>query len=78
MRFTHFSEKHNTLYILSDQILPNTKGMGWKDHCKAYQEAFKMPYHERIERWACEEAKREIKQEMKAHKGCKLSEYCNA
>lgn len=78
MKYTRFSEKHNTLYINTKQLLPNTSGLSWKEHCKANDEAFKMSLDERIEKYACEEAKQEIQSELEKHKGCKISEYANA
>lgn len=81
-KYSWYSEKYNTLYILSKLILPNTKGMDFKSHCKAYEEAFKMPYEKRIEKFCPKDIKpalmKEIKDCKKQHKDCKLSEYTNA
>ena len=78
MKYTKFDEKRNTLYINSFAILPNVRGLGYKEHGEALGKAFTMSYIERIEAYASEEAKAEILAEMKKHEGCKISEFCNA
>ena len=77
MKYTFFDTKNNILYINSNQLLPCTKGMSFKEYHKAYDKAFTMSYKERINQFACNEAKEEIKKELKAHKDCKISEYLN-
>ena len=75
MGYTMFSEKHNTLYILSGQLLPNTKGMSFRDHCKAYDEAFKLDRLKRLELYGNEACKKEVEEQLKLHKGCDISEF---
>ena len=78
-RYTEFDEKRNTLYILSDYLLPNTLGMTVVARRRAYDEAFKMSYPERLEKFCKNpEVKKAIQTDIEAHKGCKLSEFCNA
>lgn len=78
-RYTEFDEKRNTLYILSDCILPNTLGMTAVARHKAYDEAFKMSYPERLEKFCKNpEVKKVIQEDIAAHEGCHLSEFCNA
>lgn len=69
MKITEFSEKFNTLYILTDAILP--KG----DTIEELRKAFKLSYSERIALYASDSAKAEIEKELKAHSGCKISEF---
>lgn len=78
MGYTNFSTKDNTLYILSDQLLPNTKGMSFRDHCKAYDEAFKLDMLKRLELYGNEACKKEVAEQLKLHEGCKISEFCYA
>lgn len=78
MKITIWSEKDNTLYILTEAIMPDTSKMSWKEHCKAYDEAFAMTYEERIDKFANRENKRKILEEAKKHKGCKFSEFTHA
>lgn len=73
----YFDKKSNTLYINSDIILPNTKGMSFREHCKAFDEAFKLSYEERIEKFATKEQKEKIRKALEEHKGCNISEYSN-
>lgn len=78
MKYTQFDKRLNTLYINSNVILPNVRGLGYKEHGEMLGKAFTMSYIERIEAYASEEAKAEIYKEMKKHEGCKISEFCNA
>lgn len=78
MRFTKYDEGRNTLYINSMAILPNVRGLGFKEHGEALGKAFSMSYIERVKAYASEEAKAEILAEMKKHEGCKISEFCDA
>ena len=79
MKYTKWSEKDNTLYIYSDHLLPDTTGMSWKEHSRAYKEAFAMSYQDRLEKFCKNpEVKKEIKAEIEAHKDCKLSEFTYA
>lgn len=77
MRNYFFSERDNTFYINSDLIFPNTKGLPFKEHCKKYDEAFKMTYDERLKKFCPKEIRNEIKKEMKKYPNCKVSEFCN-
>lgn len=77
-RYTYFSEKQNCLFIHSNQLLPNTSGLSWKEHSRAYKQAFAMSYEERLKKFANEECQKEVKEELKKHKGCSISEFMNA
>lgn len=68
-------KKRNELCINSKQLLPDTTGMSFKAHCKAYDEAFKLSYKERLEKFACKECKDEVAEELKKHKGCMVTEF---
>ena len=46
-KYTMYSKKENALYINSDVILPDTKGMPFREHCKAYKDAFNMSYEKK-------------------------------
>lgn len=78
MRFTKYDEKTNTLYINSMAIMPNTRGLSFKEHHAAMKKAFSMSYTERIDAYAGNDAKIEILSELEKHAGCKISEYVNA
>ena len=78
MKYTFFDTKSNTLYIRGEVLFPDTKGMSFKEHCKRYDEAFKMPYEKRVELFAPIEAKQEIAEQLKTHSGCKISEFTYA
>lgn len=73
--FTTFDEKRNTLYIATDEMLPDTKGMSVQDRRKAYDAAYAMDYAKRLELYGCEACKKEVAEQMEAHKGCKLNEF---
>lgn len=75
VKYTYFDKKENLLCINSKQLLPDTTGMSLKTHCKAYNEAFKLSYEERLEKFACEECRKEVVEELKKHKGCKVTEF---
>ena len=74
-RYTFFSTKDNTLFIRTDEMLPDTTGMSWRDHCKAIDDAFKLSYDKRLELYGCEACKKEVAEQLKLHKGCKVSEF---
>lgn len=78
MKLTWFDSKSETLYINSKAILPDTKGLPFKEHCRRVNDAFKMTYPDRIEAYATEDQKKEILAAMEEHPGCKISEYMNA
>lgn len=78
MRLTLWSEKENTLYINTNAIMPDTSRMNFREHCKAYDEAFAMTYIERIYKFAKGDNKRMILEEVEKHKGCKFSEFIDA
>lgn len=75
MRYTSFSEKDNCLYINSNQLLPDTSGMTFKESYKACKEAFKKTYEERLKMYANNECRKEVEEELKKHKGCEISEF---
>lgn len=77
IEYTMYSEKENTLYINSDVILPDTKGMPFREHCKAYDNAFKMSYEKRLEAFCPENIRKEIQAKIDSHPGCILSEFCD-
>lgn len=77
MRITFYSEKDNTLYINSDIILPDTKKLPFKEHLKLTKQAFAKSYEERIEQYATKEQQEHIHEQLKAHEGCKISEFCD-
>ena len=68
--FTAYDSETDTLYILGKQILPNTLGMTFSQHFKAYDEAWAMSYEERVEKFATPTAKKIIKEQIAKHKGC--------
>lgn len=74
-QYTMFSERANTLYIDTSSISPSYKGMSIKEARKTIDMVMKMPYEERILRYADEMAKYVILKEIDAHRGCKLSEF---
>ena len=74
-RYAIFDNKRNTLYINSDLMLPKKKG-GWtKEWSKEVSEAFKLTYQERLEKYCPEDIREQVQKEIKAHKGCKISEF---
>lgn len=75
MKYTQFIEKENLLCISSKQLLPDTTGVGLKAHCRAYNEAHKLSYEERLEKFACKECRDEVAEILKKHKGCKITEF---
>ena len=72
MRLTWFIEKDNTLYINTDAIMCDTKGMSPKERSSALSSYFKLSYEERIEK---SPYKNEIKKELAKHPGCDISEF---
>lgn len=76
-KYTMYSKKENALYINSDVILPDTKGMPFREHCKAYKDAFNMSYEKRLEAFCPENIRKEIQAEIDSHPGCVLSEFCD-
>lgn len=72
MKITEFDEKRNTLYILTDVIMCDTKGLSMKEKSKAIQDYFNLSYEERINR---SQYKDEILKEIKKHPNCQISEY---
>ena len=72
MKITEFDQKTNTLYIYTPAIMPKSKG--WKE----MKAAFAMSYEERIEKFASDKDKAEIKAALEEHKGCMISEFINA
>lgn len=77
-RYTMYSSKDNTVYINSDVILPDTKGMSFREHCKAYKDAFKMSYEKRLETFCSKNIREEIQAEIDSHPGCLISEFCDS
>ena len=75
MRYTFFDTKRNTLYINSNLMLPNTKGMSFKEHCKEYDKAFALPYPERLEKFCPDTIRPLVEEEIANHPGCKISEF---
>ena len=73
-----YSPKMNILYINSYAILPNTNGMSNKEAFKATKQAFDLSYEERIERYATDEQKAQIREALAEHPDCEISEYMNA
>lgn len=72
MNVTIFNEKENTLYILTDAIMCDTKGMTKQEARKARNEHFKLSYEWRIE---LSKYKEQIKAEIAKHPNCEISEY---
>lgn len=72
MKLTEYDERTNTLYILTDAIMCDTKGLTFKEHCAAMNKHFKLSYEERIEQ---SKYKDQIKAEIAKHPNCKISEY---
>lgn len=75
MRYTFFDTKRNTLYINTDVILPNTKGMSFKEHAKKYKEAFAKSYEERLQDYCPQNIRVLVQTELDKHPGCKISEF---
>lgn len=75
MRVTFYDKKTDTVYINSDLILPNTKGLPFKEHSKKTMAAFKLSYQERIKQFTPEQYKKEINEAITSHEGCKISEF---
>ncbi len=75
MRYTFFDTKRDTLYINSNLILPDTKGMKFRDHCKKYDEAFAKSYEERLQEYCPQDIRVQIQEELDKHPGCKISEF---
>ena len=75
---TYFDSKCNTLYILTDAIMPDTRGMTYRQRYQAIEDAFDLPMSQRIEMFASDKNRRIRESEIAAHPGCKLSEYMNA
>lgn len=69
-----YDEKTNTLYINTDIIMCDTKGMTFRERCKAMTAHFKLSMEERIN---LSKYKFEILDEIAKHKDCKLSEFSN-
>lgn len=69
-----YDEKTNTLYINSDIIMCDTKGMTFKERYKAMMAHFKLSMEERIN---LSKYKFQILDEIAKHKDCKLSEFSN-
>lgn len=73
--YTMYDEKTNTLYILTDELLPEVKGMSVQDRRRAYDAAYAMDYAKRLELYGCDACKKEVSEQMEAHKGCRLNEF---
>ena len=73
-----YSWKTNTLFINSNAILPDTTGMTMKERVRANKAAFALSYEERIERYATEQQKLEIRKALEEHPNCNISEFINA
>lgn len=71
----YYNEKNDTFYINSDLMLPNTIGMSFKEHKKAFMDAFKLSYEDRLKKFCPAETRKLIQQELKKHKGCEVSEF---
>jgi hypothetical protein len=69
-KYTRFNEKRNTLYILSSVIMPPR---GSDSH--EIREAFRMTYEERLNKYCPAQIKEQILEEIRKHKGCKISEF---
>jgi hypothetical protein len=72
-----YSKKENVLYILSDVISPNTKGMALKERIEVNKNACRMSYEKRLEMFCSDNIRKEIQVEINNHPGCILSEFCN-
>lgn len=77
-KYTWYDSKNDILYIEAHQLMPNTRGMSFREHCKALDAAFAMPYEDRIEAYASALAKEVIYDQLRKHKGCRISEYISA
>lgn len=72
-KITMYDDKRNTLYIATDVIMPKVYNR------EEYKKAFAMSYAERIKKYCTDkDAKKEIEQELKNHKGCNISEFTAA
>ena len=76
-KWAYYSEKDNTVYINGSAILPDTRKLSFREHCKQYDKAFAMSYEDRINKFATDTQKAEILEIIGAHPGCNISEYTN-
>lgn len=70
-----YSQRDNTVYILSRLIEPSTVGKSPREITKIMDAVFRMSYPDRIEKYASEDAKKLIYAEIEKHPGCKISEF---
>lgn len=75
MRYTFFNTKTNTLYINTKLMIPNTKGMSFRDHCKRFDETFALSYSERLKKFCPKDIRVQIQKELDKHPGCKIGEF---
>ncbi len=75
MKIVDFDEKENTVYILTETIMCDTKNMTYKERVIAMNKHFALSYDERIE---LSPYKEQIKAEIAKHPGCKISEFTDA
>lgn len=73
--YVWFSVRDNMLYINSEELTPNCDGMSFKERRDAFNEAYKLSYLERLEKWGSDDAKAYVKEELELHKGCGISEF---
>ncbi len=74
MKVAYFDEHDNTVYILTDAIMCDTKDMTYKERAIAMNKHFALSYEERIE---LSPYKDQIKAVIAEHPNCKISEYIN-
>ena len=79
MKYTMIIESMHAIAIKSDQVTRNLRGlkMSMKERWKLLEEDFSKSYDERIELYACEEAKAEIKAMREKYPDYSLTEYSN-
>lgn len=73
--YVWYSAKDNMVYINSEELTPDCSGMSFKERRDAFNEAYKLSYAERLEKFGSDVAKAYVKEELEAHKGCGISEF---
>ena len=69
MKYTIWDKTLNTLYVLSDVMKPRQCNQ------QDYGQVFRLSYEERINQFASEEAKEEIANALRIHKGCRICTF---
>lgn len=74
MDFFDYDSKNNVLYINTDIILCDTKGMTPRERAKAIYKHLSLSYEERINQSKYKDV---ILKEIEKHPNCKISEFSN-